>query len=160
MLSAIGALKSAITVLSKHHGADDTALLNIAVMVKHQLHMHEALLDTAVVKKAKKAAAALIQGPAHLQAYAPQSGEIFGILGNMKDTFEANLSDSQKEEQANQKAFEDLKAAKEAEIKAGQEQLAKKQDELANTDERNAQAKEDIEDTRNTLSADEPFLMD
>jgi outer membrane murein-binding lipoprotein Lpp len=78
----------------------------------------------------------------------------------MKDTFEANLSESQKEEMANQKAFEELKSAKEAEIKAGQDQLNKKQDELASTDERNAQAKEDIEDTRNTLSADEQFLMD
>merc|ERR1712159_906528 len=31
--------------------------------------------------------------------------------------------------------------------------------ELADTDEKNAQAKEDIEDTKNTLSADEQFLM-
>merc|ERR1712151_683152 len=31
--------------------------------------------------------------------------------------------------------------------------------ELASTDEKLAQAKEDLEDTRNTLSADEEFLM-
>merc|ERR1712048_1521624 len=59
----------------------------------------------------------------------------------------------------NQKAYEDLKAAKEAEIAAGQEQIEKKTAELADTDEKLAQAKEDIEDTRNTLSADEEFLM-
>merc|ERR1712008_667644 len=83
--------------------------------------------------------------------YAPQSGEIFGILSQMLETFEANLSQSQKEEMENQKAYEDLKAAKEAEIAAGQEQIDKKTSELA--------AKEDIEDTKKSLSADEEFLM-
>jgi len=52
-----------------------------------------------------------------------------------------------------------LKAAKEAEIQAGQEQIDKKTAELADTDEKNAQAKEDIEDTKKSLSADEEFLM-
>merc|ERR1719436_685432 len=77
----------------------------------------------------------------------------------MKETFEANLSDAQKEEMANQKAYEDLKAAKEAEIAAGQAQIDTKTQELADTDEKLAQAKEDIEDTRNSLAADEKFLM-
>merc|ERR1719367_2144461 len=93
------------------------------------------------------------------QSYAPQSGEIFGILRQMRETFESNLSASQKEEMANQKAYEDLKAAKEAEIQAGQEQIDSKAQELADTDEKNAQAKEDVEDTKKSLSADEQFLM-
>merc|ERR1712060_909390 len=76
-----------------------------------------------------------------------------------KETFEANLSDAQKEEMANQKAYEDLKAAKEAEIAAGQSQIDTKTQELADTDQKNAQAKEDIDDTRASLSADEQFLM-
>merc|ERR1712157_642072 len=92
-------------------------------------------------------------------SYAPQSGEIFGILKQMKETFESNLSASQKEEMANQKAYEELKAAKEAEIKAGKEQIDNKTQEIADTDEKNAQAKEDIEDTKKSLSADEEFLM-
>merc|ERR1712178_544220 len=53
----------------------------------------------------------------------------------------------------------DLKAAKEAEIKAGQDQIDSKTQELADTDEKNAQAKEDLEDTKKSLSADEQFLM-
>merc|ERR1719421_2112178 len=78
----------------------------------------------------------------------------------MRETFESNLSDSQKEELVNQKAYEELKAAKEAEIAAGQNAIETKTQELATTDEKNAQCKEDIEDTTNTLSADEKFLMD
>merc|ERR1712137_558136 len=81
--------------------------------------------------------------PTFKQSYAPQSGEIFGILNQMRETFESNLSASQKEEMANQKAYEDLKAAKEEEIQAGQEQIDSKTQELATTDENNAQAKED-----------------
>merc|ERR1719198_2695332 len=77
----------------------------------------------------------------------------------MKETFETNLAASQKEEEQNQRAYEDLKAAKEAEIAAGKQQVDTKTQELATTDEKNAQAKEDLEDTRNTMSADEEFLM-
>merc|ERR1711957_934683 len=86
-------------------------------------------------------------------------GEIFGILKQMQETFESNLSASQKDGMANQKAYEDLKAAKEAEIAAGQAQLDSKSQELADTDEKNAQAKEDVIDTKKSLSADEEFLM-
>ena len=58
-----------------------------------------------------------------------------------------------------QKAYEDLKAAKEEEIAAGQAQIDTKTQELADTDEKNAQAKEDIADTKKSLGADEEFLM-
>merc|ERR1712186_272798 len=44
-------------------------------------------------------------------------------------------------------------------IAAGQAQIDTKTQELADTDEKLAQAKEDIEDTRNSLAADEKFLM-
>merc|ERR1712060_166631 len=41
----------------------------------------------------------------------------------------------------------------------GQEQIDTKTGELAETDKKNAQAKEDIEDTKESLSADEQFLL-
>ena len=69
------------------------------------------------------------------------------------------LSTSQKEEMAAQQAFEDLKAAKEAEIKAGTEQKDAKTQELADTDAKLADDKQNLDDTRNSLSADQKFLM-
>merc|ERR1711920_778446 len=125
------------------------------------------ILQGVLTHAERKAVTAFIQAPADYfdatptfkQSYAPQSGEIFGILKQMLETFESNLSGSQKEEMAAQKAYEDLKAAKEAEIAAGQAQIDTKTQELADTDEKLAQAKEDIEDTRNSLAADEKFLM-
>ena len=77
----------------------------------------------------------------------------------MKETFETNLSTSQKEEMQSQQAYEDLKAAKEEEIAAGQDQSATKTQELADTDSRLAQSKQDLDDTRNSLAADQKFLM-
>merc|ERR1719163_1966426 len=76
----------------------------------------------------------------------------------MKETFETNLKSSQQEEMTNQKAYEDMKAAKEEEISAGQSLLDTKTVELAASDEKNAVSKEDLEDTQNTLAADQKFL--
>merc|ERR1719146_95724 len=100
-----------------------------------------------------------LQQPAGFQTYAPQSGAIFGILSQMKETFETNLENSQKEEMQSQTAYEDLKATKEEEIQAGSDQKDTKTQELADTDAANAQAKQDLEDTRNSLAADQKFLM-
>jgi len=142
-------------------------VLGVAATLQHLTAKHADLLKGVLTHSERKLIASFVQSPEDYfdaeptfkQSYAPQSGEIFGILGQMKETFEKDLSDSQKAEAANVKAYEDLKAAKEAEIQAGQAQIDKKTQELADTDERLAHSKEDIEDTKNALSADEQFLM-
>merc|ERR1712139_722442 len=159
LLQSISALKSAVTVLSKHNAflqVPKSHMAGVAASVQNAMQKHASLLSGVLTHKERRAVSSFIQAPEDYfdaeptfkQSYAPQSGEIFGILKQMKETFETNLSQSQKEEMANQKAYEDLKAAKEEEIKAGQEQIDAKTQELADSDEKNAQAKEDIEDTR------------
>merc|ERR1719407_272100 len=142
-------------------------MLGVAATLQHELSKHSALLQGVLTPTDRRMMSSFIQAPEDYfdaeptfkQSYAPQSGEIFGILKQMKETFETNLSSSQKEEMANQKAYEELKAAKEDEIAAGQAQIDTKTQELADTDEKNAQAKEDVADTKKSLSADEQFLM-
>merc|ERR1719199_95572 len=129
-------------------------------MLHDELRRHKDLLGEVITPKQRKAIDALEKaedGAAFLQ-YAPASGEIFGILKQMKETFETNLASSQKEEMENQKAYEDLKAAKEEEIAAGTSLADTKTQTLAMTDEKNAQSKENLEDTENTLAADTKFL--
>merc|ERR1719405_290798 len=170
LLGSISALKSAVTVLSKHNSflqMPRSHIVGVAATVQNEMQKHSALLTGVLTHKDRRAVASFVQAPEDYfdaeptfkQSYAPQSGEIFGILKQMKETFETNLSSSQKEEMTNQKAYEDLKAAKEEEIAAGQAQIDTKTQELADTDEKNAQAKEDVEDTKKSLSADEQFLM-
>merc|ERR1719399_183200 len=76
-----------------------------------------------------------------MQEKAPASGEIFGILKQMKETFETNLANSQKEE-----------------IAAGQALVDSKTQELATSDEKMATSKEDLKSTRESLAADTKFL--
>merc|ERR1719146_37598 len=76
----------------------------------------------------------------------------------MKESFETNLANAQKDENESQAGYEQLKAAKEDEIAAGTELADTKTQELATTDEKNAQSKESLEDTRETLAADVKFL--
>merc|ERR1719284_979787 len=153
LLGSISALKSAVTVLSKHNSLlqiPQSHVAGVAASVQNAMQKHAALLTGVLTHSERKAVAAFIQSPADYfdaeptfkQSYAPQSGEIFGILKQMKETFETNLSNSQKEEMSNQKAYEDLKASKEAEIKAGSDQKDTKTQELADTDAANAQAKQ------------------
>merc|ERR1719313_1889397 len=173
VLLNIQALKNAIIVLSKHNPG--AALLqlsasqsqDVATMLAGVLQRNSAMLDTVLTPSQKRIVNAFVQAPEDYfdaeptfkQSYAPASGQIFGILKQMKETFENNLSASQKEELANQKAYEDLKAAKEEEIAAGQQQIRTKTQELADTDEKNAQAKADLKDTTDTMEADKEFLM-
>jgi chromosome segregation ATPase len=106
LLGSISALKSAVTVLSKHNSA---SLLQIGSMgaitsgVQAAMQMHGDLLKGVFTHKQRRAVAAFLQSPQDYfdaeptfkQSYAPQSGEIFGILKQMKETFEANLAQTQ-----------------------------------------------------------------
>merc|ERR1719343_1587406 len=143
LLESISALKAAVTVLSKHHGESllqmpRSHMLGVAATLQQEMTKHASLLQGVLSPSERRAAGAFVQAPADYfdasptfkQSYAPQSGEIYGILKQMQETFESNLSASQQEELANQKAYEELKAAKEAEIAAGQAQIDTKTDEL------------------------------
>lgn len=154
MLQSISALDSAIVVLSKHHGGGEAALATIAQLMK----THEAFLQGSITPHQKKAFLQ-VSGP-KFKSYQPASSEIFGILRQMKETFEGNLADSQKEELGNAKAFEEQKAAKQDEIKAIKGSLDEKKTQLAKSDETNAQSKEDLQDTQDSLSIDDNFLID
>jgi len=158
LLQSISALKSAVIVLSKHNSflqMPKSHVNGVATALQQAMEKHAVLLNGVLTASQQRAASAFVQAK---QNYAPQSGEIFGILKQMKETFEQNLASSQKEEAASQKAYEELKSAKEEQIAAGQEQIDEKTQEFADTNEKNAQAKEDTKDTSASLAADQEFL--
>jgi hypothetical protein len=172
LLESISALKAAVVVLSKHHAGAliqgaGMQLKGVAATLREQMQKHASILRGVLSPSDRRAIEAFVQAPEDYfdasptfkQSYAPASGQIFGILKQMQATFEENLSASQKEELANQKAYEGLKTAKEAQIQAGQAQIDTKTQELAEAETKLADAKQDIEDTRATLSADQQFLM-
>jgi len=170
-MDSIASMAGALDALQKHQAA---SFMQVASALKKATAKHPALLQTALSPSERDAASAFIDSadlgfftqtssgegaaPGDGNSYSSQSGQIFGILEQMKETFEADLAGARKDEMASQKDYEELKAAKEKEIAAGEAQIATKTQELADTDEANAQAKIDLEDTKNTMAADMEYL--
>jgi len=117
--------------------------------------------DTAVVKRAMKSASAFMQarhGESYFPAYNFQSGEIVGVLKQLKEEMEGDLSAAQETEQERAAGFAELRAAKTQEIDSGWKMSEEKEDQLANQDNELAEAKEDLGQEKATLAADQKFL--
>merc|ERR1719386_544362 len=133
---------------------------NIAAMIGSKSHKYAEFLEGTITPSQKRKLTAFLQAPTGFlqQSYAPQSGEVFGIMKNMQESFEANLATAQKDEAESLSNFNELKAAKEAEIASGTEQIEAKTGERATADERNGADTQDRADTTKTLAADQDYL--
>jgi chromosome segregation ATPase len=163
LLAAISSLKAAIVVLSKHQAASllqtsQHQMKQLSSSVQHLFSKHDSLLQTTLLPSQQKKVLSFMQQAPSAGSYAPASGEIIGILKQMKETFESNLAQTQKDETKGSDDYENLKATKEEEIKAASDQLEMKTQELATTDQKLADSKQDLEDTQATKEADEKFL--
>lgn len=96
--------------------------------------------------------------PAGYKSYNNRSGQIFGILGSMQEEFEKKLGDARTEEKKAEEEFLSLEKAKTAEIESAEKQREEKKGEAGDNGKALADAKEDLNDTRATYSADKEFL--
>jgi hypothetical protein len=94
------------------------------------------------------------------KSYNSRSGGIFGLLETMKEQMDRDLAAAHKAEINAEISFQKLRASKEGEIAAATQSMEEKSTELANTNEEVAQAKQDLEDTKDALDSDTKFLMD
>jgi len=166
LLEAVAACKQAIVVLSKHNpqfaqmrsiarvlGASRVQQLALSSgsLRKHQMDMLKEFLG----KASGTESFLTIPG---FRSYAPQSGQIFGILKQMQADFESRLSDTQKAEQKASDDYNALKAAKEEEITAGKKTVVQIDADLAEFSEKHAQAAQELEDAQAQLELDTTFL--
>merc|ERR1719247_3503745 len=164
-LEAIDAAKNAIIVLGKHNSLAQLKAVahrlldaRIGQMVGHARSVSKARVEVlrSFLHNAETATSFLaIPG---MQSYAPQSGQIFGILGQMKEDFEVNLSESQKAEAKSKAEYETLKAAKEDEIATGKKLIVSIDGSIADTQEKYAEEAKQLEDTQAQLALDVEFL--
>merc|ERR1719160_574029 len=91
--------------------------------------------------------------------YAPQSGQIVGILKGMKDDMEAELAEAVKAEEKAIAGFADLKASKEKEIEMATEAIETKTQRAGEVAVSVVQTKDGIEDTEAELSETEKFIV-
>jgi len=90
--------------------------------------------------------------------YAPQSGQIIGILKEMGDTMAADLASATKAEEAAINIYEELMAAKKKEIDALTASIENKIKQIGELGIEIVEMQEDLSDTEKSLMADKEFL--
>merc|ERR1712216_451725 len=86
--------------------------------------------------------------------YAPQSGQISGILKQMLETMEGDLAELTKAEESAIANFESLVAAKEAEIEAATKAVEDKLTRVSKLGVDMSTMKEDLDDTQKAMLED------
>merc|ERR1719189_680877 len=94
------------------------------------------------------------------QGYAPQSGQIVGILKQMKDTMEKTLAEVIATEEEAIKTYDALMAAKKKEQDANTAALESKLERVGQTGLDIVEMKEDLDDTKKALAEDKKFLAE
>jgi len=92
--------------------------------------------------------------------YAPAGGEILGILKQLQEDMEGTLADVTQVENEAIADFQGLVAAKEKEIAASTEAIESKTERAGQVAVQIVSLKNDLEDTKDALGADEVFLME
>merc|ERR1719203_1911956 len=90
--------------------------------------------------------------------YVPRSGEITGILKQMKDTMEKNLADITATEEQAIRDYDALMAAKAKEIASNTAAIEAKTERLGQVSVDIVMLKEELDDTTKALRADRQFL--
>jgi len=155
LIESIASVDSAIEEIGQHN-----AFLQVSKLSDPKLQAvvrkHQELFKPAQ----RRAMMSLLQQPVASDSYNSRSGEIFGILKEMKETFSTSLASERGEEGQSLTDYNGLAAAKNKEISAGKEQMMDKTSDLAETDEELAHSKRELEKTRDSLTADQKFLVD
>jgi len=92
--------------------------------------------------------------------YAPQSGEITGILKTMSDEMTGDLKSATDEENASVQSYEDLMAAKKKEVQALTSQIEAKLGRVGELGIEIVQMKNDLSDSEEALIENTKFLAD
>jgi chromosome segregation ATPase len=174
-ITALGQLKGAITILSRHNADLSTSADTTGIVTKDStlteaqaggafLQGSEKDEVVAIVKSISRQFPSIVNSDdlslVQARPYASQSSEIFGILRAMQEQMTKDLSDAQAAEAKSATDFQAMRDAKREEIAAARTQLENKEAEYADTGLKNAEAKEDLADTTAQLEADTAFLAD
>jgi hypothetical protein len=166
LLLSVDSIKNALVILSRHQSflqvssGFPTAFLEAKKAVKKLLDDHDDLLNQILNPNDKELVQQFVQAGGTEAIKTKNMGEIVGILKQMKETFESNMSKATADENKAEETFAQLKSAKTEEIQSGLDLISSKEQLLAKTNSKKAEAKEDLNDTTAALTADQAFLVD
>jgi len=132
---------------------DPASMLKMSTSIKRALKAASIFL----APKEKKIMTGFLQAP-FTGEYSAQSGEITGILKNMRDTFEANLKEARATEKKKAGLHGNYDETMTQAYDEAKESLDGKQEILSSNDDALATAKESLETASTTKTEDEAFL--
>jgi len=172
LTGALGQMRQAIDVLSAvgadqtlgHAAADHEKFMaryqaEPSLLTKLRASVKQALVAASAVVSRKQAASleAFLQAP-FTGTYSAQSGEVVGILKDMRDTFERNLASARAEELAAQQAHAAYMASMQAAYDAMRASYESKQGTLSANDSELATQRAKLQTAEADLAAAEAFL--
>merc|ERR1719502_1684548 len=146
----IGALSKAIPAIEK--GMSGAFLQTNAASTLHQISVSADMIPA----DRDLLASFLSEG----SSYAPQSGQIVGILKTLKDEMEKDLGDATSEENSAIANFDSLVASKKKEIEALTKSIESKTMRIGELGVKLAQMDNELEDTKEGLAEDQKFYAD
>merc|ERR1719399_247947 len=121
-MESLASCTAAVETLGGHN-----AFLQVSAIHKESFHQK---LKAVVMKhqdvlapSQRKMLLSFLEGPMGNKSYNSRSGDIFGVLNQMKETFETSLAAERSEEKTAVSNFEALSASKTKEITARKEQV-------------------------------------
>merc|ERR1712008_124122 len=96
----------------------------------------------------------------NVEEYAPQRGQIVGILKTMEEEMDKALADARTAEEEAIKSYDALMAAKEKEVDALTAQIEEEQTRIGNLGVEIAGMENDIEDTEQSIGDDKKFIQE
>merc|ERR1719408_1089296 len=139
-------------------GADHERFMGKKSLLKLKASVKEAMSAVSVLltQKQRRSLDSFLQAP-FTGTYTSQSGEIVGILKNMKDTFKANLASARSAEKAAVEAHEKFMKIKEEEYDTMKKAYEEKQSKLGTNDDELASLRTSLESVQADLANDEEF---
>lgn len=157
----VTALEAAIPAISQ--GMAGTKFLQGSAATTLASLRHAATADTHLTDDDRQAVLSFLSGRSGSEdeaGYIPRSGEVLGILKDMKDTFDKDLAAVEEQEADAVKTFDELIAAKTKEVETLSNSIEKKTARIGELEVEIVHMKQDLTDTEAALIEDQKFLKD
>jgi len=151
-------LSTNIAALTKAISSLESGMAGAFIQSASAQVLRRVIVDRVEMSDFDRQMVASFLGEGSHQAYAPKSGQIVGILKEIKDTMSKELSSATAAETASIKSYEALMAAKKKEILALTASIEDKTERLGEAKVLIVQLKQDLSDTQKALADDQAFL--
>jgi len=151
-------LSTNIAALTKAISSIESGMVGAFIQSSSAQALRRVIVDRVDMSDFDRQMVASFLGQGSHQGYAPKSGQIVGILKEIKDTMSKELSSATAAETASIKSYDELMAAKKKEILALTASIEDKTERLGEAKVLVVQLKQDLSDTEKALVDDKAFL--